>query len=66
MMHDKLLSDVDINRVKDRFEKEIVEVLDEAIKKHVSTFFKFIIFLAQYIFGRYTFMALCCTCIFRL
>jgi len=36
MMNDKLLSDVDINRVKDRFEKEISEVLDEAIKKHVS------------------------------
>ena len=40
MMNDKLLSDVDINRVKDRFEKEISEVLDEAIKKHVSIFFK--------------------------
>lgn len=40
MMNDKLLSDVDINRVKDRFEKEIAEVLDEAIKKHVSIFVK--------------------------
>ena len=40
MMNDKLLSDVDINRVKDRFEKETSDVQDEAIKKHVSIFIK--------------------------
>ena len=40
MMNDKLLSDADINRVKDRFEKEISDLLDEAIKKHVSILFK--------------------------
>ena len=31
---DKLLSEIEINRVQDRFEKEIVDVLEEAIKKH--------------------------------
>ena len=64
MMNDKLLSDVDINRVKDRFEKEISEVLDEAIKKHVSAFFNFIVLIAQYIFRKYSILVVCSTNIF--
>jgi hypothetical protein len=36
VMYGKLLTEQDIARVKDRFEEDIAQVLEEAIRKHVS------------------------------
>lgn len=36
LLNDKLLSEIELNRVKDRFNEDTADVLEEAIKKHVS------------------------------
>ena len=39
VMFGKLLSEQEINRVKDKFDEDTSNALEEAIRKHVSTFF---------------------------
>ena len=34
MIYDKLLSEIEINKVKDQFKRDIAEILEDAIKKH--------------------------------
>ena len=41
MMFDKLLSEVQINKVKDKFKQDVETALEEAIRKHVSIFSTF-------------------------
>lgn len=41
MMYGRLLSEQDIIRVRDKFQEDIDNVLEEAIRKHVSTNFHF-------------------------
>jgi len=38
MMYDKLLSEVELNKVKDKFKDDCESSLDEAIRKHVSIY----------------------------
>ena len=38
VMFGKLLSEQEINRVKDKFDEDTSNALEEAIRKHVSTF----------------------------
>lgn len=62
MMYDKLLSEVELNKVKDRFKEDVEASLEEAIRKHVSNcsqFFSFLtfvfsIYIAQLGFRRNT------------
>jgi len=35
-MYDKLLSEVELNKVKDRFKQDVETSLEEALRKHVS------------------------------
>ena len=39
VMFGKLLSEQEINRVKDKFDEDTSNALEEAIRKHVSIFF---------------------------
>jgi len=41
MMFGRLLSEQDIIRVRDKFQEDIDNVLEEAIRKHVSLIFDF-------------------------
>ena len=41
VMFGKLLSEQEINRVKDKFDEDTNNVLEEALRKHVSTFLNF-------------------------
>ena len=38
IIFDKLLSEVELNKVKDKFKQDIETCLEEALRKHVSTF----------------------------
>lgn len=48
VMYVKLLSEEDLNKVKDKFNEDVELVLDEAIRKHVR-FLLFILYVAQYL-----------------
>jgi hypothetical protein len=37
LIYDKLLSEVELNKVRDRFKEEVKSSLEEALRKHVST-----------------------------